>query len=344
GVGSEAAPAVLAYSAGELARRAGRRLTLARVEERPQLWGRFLAMEAAGELLARDAEVEELADRLESEDMVLLEGRPGIGKTVLALQLARRLYPEVKTFYVSCLRRETALRAAEEASMLREGLLILDDAHMVAARPRWGEEGPLEEILGWLRNSGARVLVVARPFEETPGPLVGTSRLGGLVERAVRPTVREVLDFIIEREAGRRGWDLTDGDRVALRSACGYEPLNLRYLLRSWPGPPEVPKEGHALRAVRDLLNRESVSELGKVLLAAVAALYRAEVPAPEWLLFRVGEKAGYGRRDVEEALDRLVERGLLIRGEGGGYLMTHSAASRKFTAVLDEMVGEWSS
>ncbi len=156
---------------------------------------------------------------------------------------------------------------------------------------RWGEEGPLEEILDWLRNSGARVLVVARPFEKPPGPLGGTSRLGGLVERAVRPTVREVLDFIIEREAGRRGWDLTDGDRVALRSACGYEPLNLRYLLRSLPGPPEVPKERHALRAVRDLLNKESVSELGKVLLAAVAALYRAEVPAPEWLLFRIGRE-----------------------------------------------------
>jgi predicted ATPase len=213
-------------------------------------------------------------------------------------------------------------------------VIVVDDAH-------WAEPALLDLLLDLVaRLHGAPVLIVwvARPdLLEREG-----SRLELGTVLTLRPLSAVATDALLAAIAGGRV-DMAETRRIA--EAAAGNPLFLEQLV-AYVGErraaDSLPPALQALLAAR--LDRLDATERAALALGSIAG-DRFEASAVHALA------AGLTRADVERACERLVERHLLVRGEGGPSLrfrhtlirdVAYASLAKSARARLHEQYAIW--
>ena len=294
---------------------------------RPQRLDDFVGQEKVKESLR--ISIEAALGRGEPLDHLLFHGPPGLGKTTLAMLLAREMSVSIATTSGPVLEKAADLLAAL-TSLNRGDILFIDEIHRL--RPVIEEflYPAMEDYRVEVRLSeGPRAQTVTMAVE--PFTLVGATTRFGLLTAPLRARfgIAERLDFypasdlaaIIARSAGLLGIDATpDGARELAERARGT-PRVANRLLRRVRDFAQVRADGVLdVEVVRKALDVFGVDEHGldvmdtRVLEVLVGKFGGGPVGLNS-LAVAIGEDAG----TIEEVYEPfLIQEGLVMRGPRG--------------------------
>ena len=294
---------------------------------RPSRLSRFIGQERLKEALS--IAIEAATARREPLDHILFHGPPGLGKTTLAMLLAREMGVNFTTTSGPVLEKPADLVGA--LTNLREGdILFIDEIHRL--RPVIEEflYPAMEDFRIEVRLSeGPRAQTMTMAVE--PFTLVGATTRFGLLTAPMRARfgITERLDFypprdlavIIERSAELLGVEATAAGARELAARARGTPRVANRLLRRVRDFAEVRAEGVLeVEVVRDALELLSVDEYGldamdTRILTTIIDQFEGGPVGLNSLAVALGEDAG----TIEEVYEPfLIQQGLVMRGPRG--------------------------
>jgi len=258
-----------------------------------------MAETMAWPLIGRDAEVRFATEVLARDELVVLAGDGGVGKTRLLAELARGAQDEgVEVVHVTGTRAARGIPLAAFAHVLpaltedtardevlarivaglnevgTRRLLVIDDAHLL--------DDASATLVGHLAARRTTAMAVAvRSGEPCPDPVVALWKDRGAVRLELQPVseleaaqlLRAVLGAAVDRGTVRMLWSTTAGNVLYLREVVA-EGLKQQVLRRDtavwrWHGPPVVsPSLGEYIAGRMRGLGRDSLAALELVAVA----------------------------------------------------------------------------
>ena len=294
---------------------------------RPRRLSQFIGQERLKENLR--IAIEAATGRREPLDHILFHGPPGLGKTTLAMLLAREMGVGFTTTSGPVLEKPADLVGA--LTNLQEGdILFIDEIHRL--RPVIEEflYPAMEDFRVEVRLSdGPRAQTMTMAVE--PFTLVGATTRFGLLTAPMRARfgITERLDFypardlavIIERSAELLGIEATTAGARELAARARGTPRVANRLLRRVRDFAEVRAEGVLeVDVVRDALELLKVDEYGldamdTRILVTIVEKFEGGPVGLNSLAVALGEDAG----TIEEVYEPfLIQQGLVMRGPRG--------------------------
>ena len=315
---------------------------------RPKRLSQFIGQERLKESLR--IAIEAATARRDPLDHVLFHGPPGLGKTTLAMLLAREMGVNFTTTSGPVLEKPADLVGA--LTNLREGdILFIDEIHRL--RPVIEEflYPAMEDFRVEVRLSeGPRAQTMTMAVE--PFTLVGATTRFGLLTAPMRARfgITERLDFypardlavIIERSAELLGVEATAAGARELAARARGTPRVANRLLRRVRDFAEVRAEGVLeVDVVQRALELLSVDEYGldamdTRILVTIMDKFEGGPVGLNSLAVALGEDAG----TIEEVYEPfLIQQGLIMRGPRGR-IATAEAYKRSGRPVPDREGG----
>ena len=315
---------------------------------RPRQLSGFIGQERLKENLR--IAIEAATARREPLDHILFHGPPGLGKTTLAMLLAREMGMNFTTTSGPVLEKPADLVGA--LTNLQDGdILFIDEIHRL--RPVIEEflYPAMEDYRVEVRLSdGPRAQTMTMAVE--PFTLVGATTRFGLLTAPMRARfgITERLDFypardlavIVERSAELLGIEATAAGARELAARARGTPRVANRLLRRVRDFAEVRAEGVLeVDVVRDALELLDVDEYGldamdTRILATIIEKFEGGPVGLNSLAVALGEDAG----TIEEVYEPfLIQQGLMMRGPRGR-VATGKAYKRLGRPVPDEEGG----
>ena len=315
---------------------------------RPKRLSQFIGQERLKESLR--IAIEAATARREPLDHILFHGPPGLGKTTLAMLLAREMGVSFTTTSGPVLEKPADLVGA--LTNLREGdILFIDEIHRL--RPVIEEflYPAMEDFRVEVRLSeGPRAQTMTMAVE--PFTLVGATTRFGLLTAPMRARfgITERLDFypardlavIIERSAELLGVEATAAGARELAARARGTPRVANRLLRRVRDFAEVRAEGVLeVDVVQGALELLSVDEYGldamdTRILVTIMDKFEGGPVGLNSLAVALGEDAG----TIEEVYEPfLIQQGLIMRGPRGR-IATAKAYERSGRPVPDRRGG----
>ena len=294
---------------------------------RPRRLSGFIGQEMLKEAL--QISIEAARERGEPLDHILFHGPPGLGKTTLALLLAREMAVNVITTSGPVLEKAADLVGAL-TNLSRGDILFIDEIHRL--RPVIEEflYPAMEDFKVEVRLSeGPRAQTMTMAVE--PFTLVGATTRFGLLTAPMRARfgITERLDFyaaadlarIIERSAGIMGVQARPGGARELAARARGTPRVANRLLRRVRDFAQVRADGILdVEVVRDALELLNVDEAGldamdNRILTTIVDKFDGGPVGLNSLAVALGEDAG----TIEEVYEPfLIQEGFVMRGPRG--------------------------
>ena len=294
---------------------------------RPRRLSRFIGQERLKENLR--IAIEAATARREPMDHILFHGPPGLGKTTLAMLLAREMGVGFTTTSGPVLEKPADLVGAL-TNLQRGDILFIDEIHRL--RPVIEEflYPAMEDFRVEVRLSdGPRAQTMTMAVE--PFTLAGATTRFGLLTAPMRARfgITERLDFypardlavIIERSAQLLGVEATTAGARELAARARGTPRVANRLLRRVRDFAEVRAEGvlevEVVRAALDLLNVDEygLDAMDTRILVTIVEKFEGGPVGLNSLAVALGEDAG----TIEEVYEPfLIQQGLVMRGPRG--------------------------
>jgi holliday junction DNA helicase RuvB len=317
---------------------------VAELSLRPQRLAEFIGQPKVKESLK--IAIEAAVNRREPLDHTLLYGPPGLGKTTLAMLMAREMGSSVKITSGPVLEKPGDL--VRELTSLRDGdILFIDEIHRL--RPIIEEflYPAMEDYRIDVRLSdGPQAQMISMPVERFT--LVGaTTRFGlltppmrarfGIVQRLDYYPVDQ-LTFIVDRSAEILGVEISDDGAIEIAKRARGTPRVANRLLRRVRDYAQVRADGFIDAAVADAALRMlevdefGLDEMDSRVLRSLIEQFDGGPVGLSTLAVAIGEDAG----TLEEVYEPfLIQTGLLMRTPRGR--VATPQAYRRFGIVPPE-------